>query len=392
MKNPVIRVGVLHAPHISHTIYDDNRFALHDVEIGIGFHWHRRETQIFTGSLEIVPDGNDGFWAVNVVDMEDYLKSVISSEMKATSAMELLKAHAVISRSWALRTMQRKEHGHADKVGIIESPDEVRTWHDGDGHELFDVCADDHCQRYQGITRQSTDAVTAAVEATKGIVLADAEGKVCDTRFSKCCGGAMELFESCWSDKNEPYLCARLDASDHTPLPDLRNESEARKWISSSPQCFCNCSDTDVLRQVLNDYDVATTPEFFRWIEHRDVEELSDCVKKKTGINFGKIISLEPLARGTSGRITRLLIHGQKHDMIVGKELEIRRVLSPTHLRSSAFWVERGDDEGFIFHGAGWGHGVGLCQIGAAVMATSGYNFEQILSHYYPGTHLLKLW
>ena len=363
-------------------------FDLLDVVIGIHFHWERKETQRFNGSLKfIVIEGE--VQAIDIVPTEDYLTSVISSEMSATSSLELLKAHAVISRSWLLNKLENKEtESHADAMVVTD--ERIIRWYDHQDHTLFDVCADDHCQRYQGITKASTQAVREAIKAIFGEVLTY-DGKICDARFYKACGGATELFENCWEEVHHPYLLPVADSA-QGKLPDLTQEAVAREWILSSPEAYCNTQNKTVLSQVLNNYD-QETPDFYRWKVDYSQAELSALVKEKTGIDFGKIIDLVPLKRGASARIIELKIVGEKRTMVIGKELEIRKALSASHLYSSAFVVdkeEREDTLHFVLRGAGWGHGVGLCQIGAAVMASQGIDYRSILSHYYPHSSLTK--
>ena len=363
-------------------------FDLLDVVIGIHFHWERKETQRFNGSLKFIVI-DDEVQAINIVPTEDYLTSVISSEMSATSSLELLKAHAVISRSWLLNKLENKEtESHA--ASMVVTDERIIRWYDHQDHTLFDVCADDHCQRYQGITKASTQAVREAIKATFGEVLTY-DGKICDARFYKACGGATELFENCWEEVHHPYLLPVADSA-QGKLPDLTQEAVARKWILSSPEAYCNTHDKTVLSQVLNNYD-QETPDFYRWKVDYSQEELSSLVKEKMGIDFGKIIELVPLRRGASARIIELKIVGEKRTMVIGKELEIRKALSVSHLYSSAFVVDKEEREGtlhFVLRGAGWGHGVGLCQIGAAVMASQGIDYRSILSHYYPHSSLTK--
>ena len=369
-------------------------FELLDVTIGINFHWERKEDQRFQGSLKIIVE-NGKLTGINVIHVEDYLTSVISSEMSATASLELLKAHAVISRSWLLAQIRKNKEiaeAQTDYSAFTQTDEELIRWYDREDHTHFDVCADDHCQRYQGITRASTDIVKQAIAATRGQVLTS-EGKICDARFSKCCGGAFEEFQNCWENVRHPYLTGQRDAS-AIHLPDLTIEKEAEKWIRTSPSAFCNTQDKRVLSQVLNNYDQETI-DFYRWKVSYTQQELSALVHKRSGINFGEIIDLIPVERGTSGRLVRLKIVGTLQTLIIGKELEIRRTLSPSHLYSSAFVVDKEGEEGqvptrFTFTGAGWGHGVGLCQIGAAVMGEQGYNYKDILSHYYPGSVLEK--
>lgn len=353
------------------------------VRIGDGFHWQREDTFRYGGKM-MKYNGR----LVNRIGLEEYLKSVISSEMSATSSIELLKAHAVISRSWVLAQMRATRARACAGVPVKEQEGaELLQWFDRDDHEGFDVCSDDHCQRYQGITRQTSPLVAQAVDATRGLVLTTSDGRIADARFSKCCGGAFELFENCWEPRHHSYLEAGPDAPEGFPLPDLTGEEDARRWILSAPPAYCNCEDLEVLAQVLNDFDRETTPDFYRWEVAYGVDELSDLIRRRSGIDFGRIDALEPVRRGPSGRIYQLRIRGSKKEMIVGKELVIRRWLSESHLRSSAFVVDRQADK-FILHGAGWGHGVGLCQIGAAMMAAQGFDYQEILRHYFPNTTL----
>lgn len=347
-------------------------FSLCDVTIGVNFHWERKETQTFNGTLRFVVEA-DQIVAINELSVENYLASVISSEMKDTSSIELLKAHAVISRSWLLAQMEKRQQmktGGNNFFSFIKKDDELIRWYDREDHTIFDVCADDHCQRYQGITRAASKAVEKAVAATQGRILVYG-GEICDARFSKCCGGVTEEFQYCWEDSPKPYLSAVEDP-------------------------FCNTTDKKVLAQVLNDYD-QETPDFYRWKVEYSQEELAAIIREKMKEDFGDIIDLIPLERGTSGRIWKLKIVGTKKTFTIGKELEIRRTLSETHLYSSAFDVERiGDKDGvpekFVLHGKGWGHGVGLCQIGAAVMGEQGYKYDEILLHYYKGAEIKKIY
>ena len=369
-------------------------FSLHDVTIGINFHWERQETQSFLGTLKLVVyEGK--ITAINLLPVEDYLTSVISSEMSATSSLEFLKAHAVVSRSWLFAQMEKRKAVSENDGGFfsfIKTDSEYIRWYDRDDHTIFDVCADDHCQRYQGITRASTPQVRQAVEATRGEVLMW-NHRICDARFSKCCGGALEEFRYCWEDRSYPYLHRKRDWHPDTTLPDLTEERQAEQWIRQTPEAFCHTKDRRILSQVLNNYDQETT-DFYRWQVSYQQEELAALIRRRLGVDFGDIIDLQPLARGTSGRIWKLKIIGSKQTLTIGKELEIRRILSPSHLYSSAFVVDReevsatGIPTRFILTGAGWGHGVGLCQIGAAVMGEQGYSYQEILQHYYPETSI----
>lgn len=373
-------------------------FELLDVTIGINFHWERKEDQRFLGALKIIVE-NGKLTGINVISVEDYLTSVISSEMSATASLELLKAHAVISRSWLLAQIQKNTEITETKTNYsasVQNEKELIRWYDREDHTRFDVCADDHCQRYQGITRASTEIVKQAVEATRGQVLTYA-GKICDARFSKCCGGAFEEFQYCWEDVRHPYLARQRDSKTHTQLPDLTQEAEAEKWIRHAPEAFCNTTDKKILSQVLNNYDQETT-DFYRWKVEYTQEEISALILKRSGTDYGQILDLVPIARGTSARLWKLKIVGSLKTLTIGKELEIRRTLSPSHLYSSAFVVDKKEisPEGipgrFILTGAGWGHGAGLCQIGAAVMGEQGYAYDAILLHYYIDAGIDKLY
>ncbi|HNX54968.1 MAG TPA: SpoIID/LytB domain-containing protein [Prolixibacteraceae bacterium] len=377
--------------------YHEASFELNDVTIGIQFHWERKEDQTFKGSLEIRIEG-EKLVAINVLPLEDYLVSVISSEMSATSNLELLKAHAVISRSWLLaQTEKSKSISQSGKLyqSISETDGEYIRWYDREDHLNFDVCADDHCQRYQGITRQSTPLVEQAIAETRGILLMN-EGKICDARFSKSCGGISETFENVWEPEVHPYLQSIVDnptLADGFDA-DLTNEEAADKWIRNAPEAFCNTRDKEVLSQVLNDYDQETT-DFYRWKLVYQQDDLAELVARKSGRDFGKIVDLIPVERGHSGRLKKLKIVGTKLTLTIGKELEIRKTLSESHLYSSAFVVdklnvENGIPAQFELTGAGWGHGVGLCQIGAAMMGAKGYKHDQILLHYFRGAYLSK--
>ena len=374
------------------TMFAEPSFILHGVTIGVDFHWERLEDQKFAGALKIIVD-KDRLTAVNVVGVEDYLLSVISSEMSASASEEFLKAHAVISRSWLMAQIassgkcRRTEvpPGISDLPSLVSHLDialhsdhkddkeageyEYVRWYDHDDHRLFDVCADDHCQRYQGLTRATGRTVRKVIDSTWGQVLTYGD-ELCDTRFSKCCGGRMESFSTCWEDKDYEYL---------RPLPDTPGHKEGEK-------SFCDTDDKEILAQVLNNYDQETV-DFFRWKVEYDKVDLSELIERKSGVHIGDILAMEAIERGASGRILKLRIEGSEKVIVVGKELEIRRILSESHLKSSAFEVEMTADK-VILRGSGWGHGVGLCQIGAAVMASKGYDYRQILEHYYPDSIL----
>ncbi|WP_276737758.1 SpoIID/LytB domain-containing protein [Prevotella pallens] len=371
-------------------------FTLEDVTIGVNFHWERKEAQTFLGKLRFIVENNN-ICAINELPVETYLISVISSEMRATSSLELLKAHAVISRSWLLAQMEQRkaENNNAVKQpSLFKTDNEIVRWYDREDHKHFDVCADDHCQRYQGITKAANKHVVEAIKQTAGEILTS-RGEICDARYSKCCGGAVEEFQYCWENIRKPYLQALPDTMpDTTSLPNLTNEAVARQWILSSPNAFCNTTDQKVLFQVLNDFDQETT-DFYRWTQIYSQAEVKQLLEEKLAMQFGDIIDLIPMERGKSGRIYRLKIIGTQRTLIIGKELEIRRALSKSHLYSSAFVIEKVDikdgvPQQFIIKGAGWGHGVGLCQIGAAMMGVQGYRYDEILLHYYKSAEITK--
>lgn len=376
---------------------EESSFSLYDVTIGINFHWERQETQSFIGTLKLVVyEGK--ITAINILPAEDYLTSVISSEMNATSSLEFLKAHAVVSRSWLLAQIEKRKamsKKQGDFFSFVKTDTEYIRWYDREDHTIFDVCADDHCQRYQGITKATNQSVAEAVKATRGQVMMY-KNSICDARFSKCCGGITEEFDTCWENKKYPYLTAVRDDKNDAAMPDLTIEEEADKWIRSTPDGFCNTHDKHILSQILNNYDQETT-NFYRWKVRYTQEELAELIRTNTKCDYGQIIGLIPVERGKSGRISKLKIVGTLKTLIIGKELEIRRTLSDTHLFSSAFVVDRGplqDDvpAWFELTGAGWGHGVGLCQIGAAVMGEKGYNYNDILLHYYKDADIRKLY
>ena len=378
---------------------ESNSFSLYDVTIGINFHWERQETQIFMGTLRFVVH-EDKITAINQLSVEDYLTSVISSEMSATSSLELLKAHAVVSRSWLFAQIEKRKalkNTGGDFFSFTKTKEEYIRWYDREDHTIFDVCADDHCQRYQGITKASNATVAEAVRATRGQLLMHGN-KVCDARFSKCCGGATEEFEYCWEEKHYPYLTAVRDAEEeeHRELPDLTQEKEAQYWIRKAPHSFCDTHDAKILSQILNNYDQETT-DFYRWHIRYSQEELAEIIRNNTKTDYGDIIDLIPVERGKSGRICKLKIVGTLKTLTIGKELEIRRTLSTSHLFSSAFIVDKGElvdgiPQWFFISGAGWGHGVGLCQIGAAVMGEKGYKYDEILLHYYKGAEIRRFY
>lgn len=378
----------------------DASFSLSDVTIGVNFHWERKETQTFLGTLRFVVE-SDKIVAINELPVEKYLESVISSEMSATSSLELLKAHAVISRSWLLAQMKKRrevaESGN-NFFSFTKKEDTLIRWYDREDHTLFDVCADDHCQRYQGITKETSPHVAEAIRQTKGQILMDGD-EICDARFSKCCGGITEEFQYCWEDMPKTYLTAVRDIAlgvEHT-LPNLTNEEEAEKWIRFNPPAFCNTQDKKILSEVLNDYDQETV-NFYRWKETLSQEKLQQLIADKLKMDLGAILDMKAVERGKSGRISKLQIIGTEKTFTIGKELEIRRTLSDSHLLSSAFVVdkydkdEQGVPQRFELIGAGWGHGVGLCQIGAAVMGEQGYHYDAILLHYYQGAEIKKLY
>ena len=378
---------------------DSDTFLLKGVLIGKNFHWQQKENQRFRGALKFIVE-NGVLTAVNVLPVEKYLTSVISSEMNATSSPELLKAHAIISRSWLLAQMDKSKDiiaSNEEYESEIKLDDELIKWYDKEDHSLYDVCADDHCQRYQGITKLVEHNAQAAVLTTRGIVL-KYDDKICDTRFSKSCGGISESFENVWEPVEHPYLKKILDYK-YDPEEydlDLRREEAAEKWIRNNPPAYCNTTDERILSQVLVDYD-RKTKDFYRWSVEYTQDELSVLIKKRSGIDFGKIIDLIPVERGHSGRLIKLKIVGSNRTLTIGKELEIRKYLSESHLYSSGFVIDKGEEvEGvpykFTLIGAGWGHGVGLCQIGAAVMGEKGFTFDVILLHYFRNTVIKRIY
>lgn len=401
------------------TFFAEPTFELHDVTIGKGFHWERRETQKFAGALKIIVE-NNRLTAVNVIGVEDYLVSVISSEMSQNSPLEFLKAHAVISRSWVMAQLshrsgtaaldsaeregflkcrnveevvtwlsehRQKDVGKAKTVAAKETAEKGYVkWYDHSDHRNFDVCADDHCQRYQGLTRATNPAVQKAVDDTWGQVLTY-DGQLCDARFSKCCGGMTELYSTCWEDEEKPYLQALPDTPGHVLDKVAGHENESGAEDRTHVETFCSKATPELLSRIFNNFD-SETSDFYTWSESIPTAELSSLIKEKSGIDIGELTALEPLAKGPSGRIYSLRIIGTKDSFTVGKELEIRRLLSRSHLKSSAFETEFTPDGQVVFHGRGWGHGVGLCQVGAAVMAEKGYDYRSILEHYYPGTKI----
>lgn len=371
-------------------------FTLSGVTIGRAFHWERQEEQTFRGDLRLVRRGDGTIAAINEVPLEDYLASVISSEMNAAAPPEFLKAHAIASRSWlaAMQERERKEKQRGRAAPrTIQTQDGLLRWYDREDHDLFEVCADDHCQRYQGVTKIISDGAAAAVRATRGVFLVY-QNEICDARFSKACGGLTENFENCWEERRVPYLQCIADA-ERTYAP-LQSEAQAANWILSKPDVFCNTSSGKILQQILPSFDQETA-DFFRWTIVYDREELENILRHKSGFDFGALRALIPVQRGPSGRIIKLKIVGSKQSLLVGKELEIRRWLSRSHLYSSAFIIKTdGEAAGlprkFMLHGAGWGHGVGLCQIGAAMMAINGRQAEEIVRHYFRGAQLKKLY
>ncbi len=373
-------------------------FVLKDVLIGVKFHWERREKQRFNYYLKIIKNG-DNLTAINYLPIEAYLTSVISSEMSAKCSINLLRSQAVVARSWLLAQLQNKDKEKSKEPSLrpYSNDQELITWYDREAHKLFDVCADDHCQRFQGVTKVTTETSGQAIADTRGIVLMS-DDEICDTRYSKSCGGMSESYENVWEPIKYKYLVPVIDYKyepENLNL-NLKEEKNSVEWIKTNVQAFCNTNDPKILNQILIDYD-QETKDFYRWKVEYSQKQLSELIKNKLNMDFGEILDLVPVERGYSSRLIKLKIVGTKKSLIIGKELEIRRVLSPTHLYSSAFYIDKEDEiEGipqkFILYGAGWGHGVGLCQIGAAVMAEKGYQFDEILSHYFPNASLKKIY
>ncbi|MEI7591539.1 MAG: SpoIID/LytB domain-containing protein [Deltaproteobacteria bacterium] len=368
---------------------NESLFTIDEVVIGIDFHWQRNEPQTFSGSLVLLVS-DSGFTVINEIKLEDYIRVVISSEMSEHAPLEFLKAQATVARSWSIATMQREENDECcEKIGDSE----IVCWYGRGRHELFDFCADDHCQRYHGITKALSPKAKKAIAETRGLFLVSG-GEICDARYHKACGGITDDFHIAWEDREVPYLSAVVDMPYKNNF--ILTEKQASKWINSTPVAYCNVTDKEVVSTVLPLFDQETN-DFFRWKVTYERKELEEIIRRKSQIDFGSLIDIVPLARGRSGRIFRLKIVGTKREMIIGKELEIRRWLSNSHLYSSAFVVEKEKGEEpladkIILHGAGWGHGVGLCQIGAANMAYSGFSMETILAHYFPHTAILKLY
>ncbi|MBN1474175.1 MAG: SpoIID/LytB domain-containing protein [Syntrophaceae bacterium] len=366
-------------------------FILPQVKIGIDFHWQQNQEQTFQGDILLSANNDSSFNIINVIRLEDYLASVISSEMSAEASVEFLKAQAITARSWLMAMLEKKKAAKPPRK--TKNENEIITWQDVNDHEGFDVCADDHCQRYQGITKIISDNVKRAIEETRGVFLVS-DNKICDARYCKCCGGQTEIFSTAWEDISLSYLkSVTCDSMSREPIT---SEQEARDWLATNPPAYCNTGDEKLLKKILPFFDQQTS-DFFRWQVIYTREDLEKFIKNKSGIDFGQLQNIQPLARGPSGRIYKLKIEGSKKSIIVGKELEIRRWLSPTHLLSSAFVVSiKKDGDGaiseIIIDGGGWGHGVGLCQIGAAVMADKGLNAAEILSHYFPGANIQKLY
>jgi stage II sporulation protein D len=385
---------LLRGPEIRLTAEKPGTFTLHDVTIGVRFHWERREAQTFPGDLTFLPAGAGAVTAVNELPVEEYLASVVASEMSGEAPIAFLKAHAIASRSWLLAMLNRRR-GVGERGGDREPPTqregEVVRWYDREDHARFDVCADDHCQRYQGMTGTAAGRAAEAVRETRGVVLIH-EGAICDARYHKACGGLTEDFATCWEEIAVPYLSSVSDSA--TPHAPIRTEADAERWILSCPDVSCRTNDLALLRRILPAFD-RETADFFRWQVSYPREELEEILRSRSGIDFGTLMGLAPLERGPSGRIRLLRVEGSKAAVAVGKELEIRRWLAPSHLYSSAFIVRTtpepsGVPARFTLHGAGWGHGVGLCQIGAAVMAEKGFSAEEILRRYFRGVALVK--
>lgn len=375
---------------------ESDSFLLYDVIIGKDFHWMKKEKQRFRGSIKLVLNNNQ-IHAINFISLEDYLTSVISSEMNPNCSIESLKAHSIISRSWLLAQLDKKKNKEESITTSHITEQEIIRWYDRQDHQLYDFCADDHCQRYQGVSKVFNDNANAAVMATRGYVLMH-NNNICDTRFSKCCGGITEAFHNVWENEKHEYLDCNFDYKfelDGVSF-DLTTEEDFTRWVRSSPNAYCNTSDPRILSQVLVDFDRSTT-DFFRWKVEYSQEELKSIITEKSGIDFGDLIEFEPIERGGSGRLIKLEIVGSKKTITIGKELEIRRILSKTHLYSSAFIITaqnfiNGIPQNFVIEGAGWGHGVGLCQIGAAVMSELGHGFDEILLHYFRSAKIQKIY
>lgn len=380
------------SPSIRLTAHRNSTFTIFGVTIGIRFHWERKEDQVFEGDLILTAREDGSMAVINEIPLENYLVSVISSEMSGRAPGEFLKAHAIMSRSWLMASLDGKDASGAPARNV-SGPGELIRWYNREDHDIFDVCADDHCQRYQGITKIISGEAAQAVKETRGLILSY-ENRVCDARYYKACGGLTENYETAWEDIRVPYLVSIADSPN--ALSPAMSEEAATRWVFSSPNVYCNTKDTALLSEILPGFDQETT-NFFRWKVEYSRRELEDIIRQKSGIDPGTLLNIIPLERGPSGRIRRLRITGTKESVVIGKELEIRRWLSPSHLYSSAFVVSvkgpsDGPPDGFILDGAGWGHGVGLCQIGAAVMASKGFTAPQILKHYFTGAKIKKIY
>ena len=368
-------------------------FTVPDIKIGINFHWQQNQEQTFCGDLAFSAVGNNSFNLINIISLEDYLASVISSEMSAEAPLEFLKAQAVVARSWLVTMLEKKKSSSVLPEKKAVSKNEFITWQDVNDHQFFDVCADDHCQRYQGITRILSANVAAAIEDTRGLFLVSGS-QICDARYYKCCGGQTDVFSSSWENVSVEYLRNITDNAE--AKPPILSEKDAAGWLRSKPPAYCNISDKEILRRILPSFDMETL-DFYRWQVIYKRQDLEEIIRKKSGMDVGRLETLIPIARGPSGRIYKLKIEGSQKTVIVGKELEIRRWLSPTHLLSSAFVITTERNAGgtvlrFILDGGGWGHGVGMCQIGAAVMAIKGFKAKDILAHYFTGATLQRLY
>ncbi len=337
----------------------DSPFYLHDIPIGRGFHWERHERLSYRGELHLFASRGDGLTAMNRIPLETYIRSTVFSEMGPDLPDAFLAAQAVAARSTVLATANRHHRG-----------------------EGFHLCNDDHCQCYQGVLREP-QVISPALGETEGEILVS-NGRPVDARYAKCCGGVSETYEAVWGGEGHPYFISRPCGEFETA--DLTQEQNMQEFLSQRAPAFCN--------DELHAYPERWREEsYFRWQREYNASELQTLIEAKVGIEVGTVRELRPIKRGASGRILILEIVGSKQTLRIYRELEIRRVLFLSHLPSSCFIVEtegKGPDK-FRLIGAGWGHGVGLCQLGAAAMAHKGRSKQRILEHYYPETKLFSI-
>lgn len=349
-------------------LHEDSRLSLLNLKIGKEFHWQQTVEALLPGTVKVRLSPAGEWQTINSLPLEKYLQCVIGSEMNPAAPEEFLKAHCIISRSWALGKIRRTHKAGGNDAMFSDNC--ISAWEDTADHSGFDVCSDDHCQRYQGLSDMPSK-IKKIVKDTEGMVLTDAEGNLADTRYSKCCGGKTELFSTCWQETDYPYLISQID-----PYCDLSSLS-AQKREKLLRDCFRRY---DTSATISNEWELTVSRDEIR-------NRLSNLFGKETG----DVIDMKVETRGLSGRAKGLLIKCESGDYHIGKELTIRRLLSKDCLRSSLFDITLLSDDNFRIKGKGWGHGVGLCQTGAARMALEGASFHEILSFYYPGTKITTI-